>query len=136
MIILIHGCFLHFLIVHPTFFPHGLTTSRIVHPPDCPPHKLSTGFVDVGRWWQTVRPPGGPCKAKCWFQLLKKCLQRESNPSSPVYRVSMLTIRPWRIGWVGLIRAFCAAACCVWQSWAHRSLKSLFRSSLLSEPSF
>ena len=52
----------------PTFFPPGLSTPRIVHPPDCPPHKLSTGFVDVGRWWWTVWPPGSPCKAKCWFE--------------------------------------------------------------------
>ena len=30
----------------------------------------------------------------------------------------MLNIRPWRFGWVGLIRACGAAACCVWMAYA------------------
>jgi len=102
---LIHGCFLH-----PWFVFPGLSTPRIVHPPDCPPQELSTSFVDVGRWW----PPG----ANCWFQLLKKCLKRESNPSSPVFQASMQTIRPWMVGWVGLIRACGAAATCVWSAYS------------------
>ena len=73
--------------------------------------------MDIARWWRTVFPPKGPCKAKCWFESLKKRLMRESNPWSPFYRSSMLTIRPWRFGWVGLIRACGEAACCVWMAY-------------------
>ena len=68
------------------------------------------GGRSMGVPYGTVTTPGGPGKAKCWFEFLKKCLERESNPSSPVCRASMLTIRPWRFGWLG--RANTVLRCC------------------------
>jgi len=100
--------------------PYDLSTQWTHHPMDSPPNGLSTGFVDVGRWWRTVWPPGGPCKAKYWFKFLKKCLKSVSNPSSPVCRASTLTIRPWMLGWVRLIRLCGAAATCVWLAYSLR----------------
>ena len=76
--------------------------------------------MEKARWCHKVLPPGGPCKAKCWFEFCLKCLKRELNTWSPVFRASMLTIRPWRLSWVGLIRAWGIAACCVWTAYSLR----------------
>jgi len=51
---------------------------------------------------------------------MKKCLKRESNPRSPVCQASMLTIRPWMVGWGGLMRACSTVATCVWSAYGLR----------------
>jgi len=85
---------------------------------------LGGGGVKVGplvfqsmkhrKWGTNQSPTRGPGKAKFCFEFLNKCLKRESNLSSPVCRASMLTVRPWMVGWVGLMRACSAVAPCVW----------------------
>ena len=70
----VYGYFLHFWIVHPTFWPCWIN-----HTPDCPPHKLSTGG-------QTVWPPS-----------LGKSDHRgtESNTHPPDQKASALPLAPF-----------------------------------------
>ena len=62
-------------------------------------------------------PTRGPGKANFCFEFFLKCLKRESNLSSLVCQASMLTIRSWMAGWVGLMRACGAVATCVWSAY-------------------
>ena len=102
----------------PHVFPPGLSTPRIVHRfcgrrevvANCLPMETLDGIAN-----------GGLGKAKCLFEFLKKCLKRESNPSSTVCWASMLNVRPWMVRWVGLIWACGAAATCVWSAYGLRT---------------
>ena len=58
-----HLCKIRFMVVSSTswlstrrFDLLGWTTLQIVHSPDSPPNRLSTGFGDVERWGRTVWP--------------------------------------------------------------------------------
>jgi len=110
---------------------HGVCLPNISTLLEGPMSCFATDFVEVWWWWTnslssafsineaqemadkpcawTAWLPGGHGKAKCWFQLLKKCLKRESNPRLPVCRASMLTIRPWC--------ACGAVTTCVWSAY-------------------
>ena len=105
----IHGCFLHHRFIHTTF---GLFETATVT--QCPPlflwwtNNVSSSYsIHFSLAWsgQTVWPPGGHAKSKCWFELRKNYFKRDSNSSHSACQASMLAIEPCLLGGLGLIRA-------------------------------